>query len=246
MKKDDIRVGLEKPSILRLKKWLQWHRYKKQHLKLHKNDLFYSVTPLLLEGILKAFDIQSKRNMLNGGYYEFGIFKGFSLWYACTLSKFFEANELSIYGFDSFEGLPNSPVDNSKPAFGEGHYCSSLEFVENKLKELNVIDMVSIFEGFYSADHFNKIDSDFQDVSICVIDCDVYESCVEVLNFIKPHLRNGSILLFDDYNCFLEDDNHGERRALSEFENENEWFDKKHIFDFGWHGAAFEVILKGD
>ena len=55
------------------------------------------------------------------------------------------------------------------------------------------------------------------------------------------HIVPGSILLFDDFNAFDKDDNHGERRALKEFEIANPKFIKKHLYDFGWHGTAFMV-----
>ena len=47
-------------------------------------------------------------------------------------------------------------------------------------------------------------------ISICVIDVDIYESTVEVLEFIKDHLVTGSIVLFDDFNCFFKN---GERKV---------------------------------
>ena len=75
----------------------------------------------------------------------------------------------------------------------------------------------------------------------CVIDSDAYESCVEVLDFVKTFLVPGAILLFDDYNAFNKDARHGERRALQEFEQKNPAFQKEHLFDIGWHGVAFKV-----
>ena len=100
-----------------------------------------------------------------------------------------------------------------------------------------------MYKGFFSKEYFDELKrkEDFEPVSICVIDSDIYESCVSVLDFIKDYLVIGSILLFDDYNVFEKDDNHGERRALKEFEQKNPTFCKQHIFDFGWHGVAFKV-----
>jgi hypothetical protein len=63
-----------------------------------------------------------------------------------------------------------------------------------------------------------------------------------VLEFINPLLVIGSIILFDDYNRFDVDNAAGERRALIEFEQVNIGFQKEHLFNYGWHGAAFRVI----
>ncbi len=98
-----------------------------------------------------------------------------------------------------------------------------------------------MYKGFYSKAFFDNLTDQFMSISICVIDSDIYESCVDVLEFIKSYIVSGSILLFDDYNAFDKNEEHGERRALKEFEI-NPTFKKKHLFDFGWHGVAFRVL----
>ena len=41
------------------------------------------------------------------------------------------------------------------------------------------------------------------------------------MNFIKPHLVNGTVILFDDWYCFPPGKNMGEKKALDEFLNVN-------------------------
>jgi len=76
---------------------------------------------------------------------------------------------------------------------------------------------------------------------IAVIDSDLYESAVEVLDMLRSRMRVGTLLLFDDFNAFSGDPNHGERRAFREFEAANQSFTKKPLFTFGPYGEAFEV-----
>jgi len=243
MNKNDIRVGLISPSIFKNPlKWLAIKKLKRSHKKLHnKNSLFYPTQPSLLEGIIKAID---KSTILKGNaYYEFGVFKGFSLWFAQMYAKYKKIS-LQLYGFDSFEGLPKSKVDSSKPSFNKGHYSSSYNFILNKFKELDVsLKKIKLFKGFYSKELFDKIEKENKllPISICVIDVDIYESCIEVLEFIKDKLVVGSIILFDDYNVFLKSNDHSERKALIEFKKKNPSIKIKHLFNFGWGGAAFEV-----
>ena len=246
--RDDIRVGLRPPSFFRnFPKWFSAHLYEIAHKRFHNdNALFYPTTPMLLEGILKAFNIQNKNNLLERhAYWEFGVFRGFSLWFAGVAARQHKPSDFYFYGFDSFMGLPESKVDGTKPAFAKGHYAVSEEFTVKKLKEFGTdFTRTKLFKGFYSKELFSNLrqNNAFSPISICTIDVDIYESCVEVLDFIKDYLAVGSIVLFDDYNCFYEDNNHGERRALLEFEQKNPGFKKEHLFDFGWHGAAFRVI----
>ena len=49
------------------------------------------------------------------------------------------------------------------------------------------------------------------------IDVDVYSSTLEVLEFIKPLMVLGTVLLFDDWYCFNPRESKGEKRAFEEF-----------------------------
>lgn len=241
--KKDIRIGTYKPRLLRNPiEWLAFHIYRRKHKKLHnENSLFYPTQPHLLEAIVRAIDLQ----LFDGEftYYEFGVFKGFSLWFAQMYAKT-QGIRGRYYGFDSFEGLPETKVDNSKPAFNKGHYAASIEDVAGKFQDLEVNpEEVKLIKGFYSKELFDDIKKQhkFEPISICVIDVDIYESCVEVLDFIKDYLVSGSILLFDDYNLFEKSDEHGERRALKEFKKKHPLKLEK-LFDFGYGGRAFKVL----
>lgn len=78
---------------------------------LHDNSLFYTLSPDILLAIAKSFKIQRNDLLQNHGYYEFGLFKGFSFWFAEKLSREYCNKDFKLYGFDSFEGLPKSSVD---------------------------------------------------------------------------------------------------------------------------------------
>ena len=183
-------------------------------------------------------------NLLDGhAYYEFGLFKGFSFWFAEQISRDIVSSDFKFYGFDSFEGLPESKNDKHR-YLAKGNYAASYEFVLDSLKA-NESDFskIKLYKGFYSKVFFDNLQNDkFLPISICVIDSDIYESCVEVLEFIKNYMVKGSILIFDDYNSFGKDNQHGERRALREFEMRNPTFKKEHLFDFGQYGVAFRVL----
>lgn len=250
IKKEDFRVGLVVPSLFKNPiKWANFKKYERAHKLFHnKNGLFYPTTPMLLEGLIKAFDLQVKNNKINGyAYWEFGVFKGFSMWFSQMYARTKNIEGMDFYGFDSFEGLPHSHTDGMKPAFREGHYSSPYEFIEKSFKNLEFpTDKLNLFKGFYSDELFSKISKEnkFLPISICAIDVDIYESTVPVLEFIKDHLVVGSIILFDDFNCFFKSDEHGERKAFIEFKKKYPNFEFKHLFGFGWHGEVFEVLKK--
>lgn len=217
----------------------------------YRNSNFYTLEPSLLVAIVKAFNIQRRackdgRNLLDGhGYYEFGVFKGFSFWLAEQVSREYVGPNFRLYGFDSFEGLPRSHVDADLTGWREGRYAASFEIVTDDLKRHGMDSTrASLYKGFYSKQFFSMLTQRerFLPVSICVIDSDIYESAVLVLDFVNDLLVPGSLLLFDDFGPQAKNENHGERRAFREFEEIHPSFQKENLFDYGSNGVAFRVL----
>ena len=50
-----------------------------------------------------------------------------------------------------------------------------------------------------------------------MIDCDLKESTKLALEFIKPAIQEGTIILFDDFVFFKGNENKGEYGAFSDF-----------------------------
>lgn len=203
---------------------------------------FATLHPNLLIGIHRALTRIAARGQTSGGYFEFGLYRGFSFWFANNLAKELGFN-LDFHGFDSFEGLPSSKVDihrNWQP----GNYACSLEQVKASFNQWGMPLAYTLHKGWYSAAFFAAIEQEcpLPSPAIAVIDSDLYESAAEVLRMLAPRLRVGTILLFDDFNAFAGDENHGERRALREFEANHPTFQKAPLFTFGPYGEAFEVI----
>ena len=212
---------------------------------------FYTLSPDALVTLVRSFNIQqsqlsSGRNLFKGhGYYEFGMFRSFSFWFAEQLSREYAGAGFRLFGFDSFEGLPQPQLPSEAAVFKKGDFCASYETVTANLRKWKAdFSRISLHKGFYSKTLFERLrqSEEFPPISICLVDVDLYESCILVLDFIKDYLVVGSILLFDDYNQLGEDNNSGERRALIEFEHRNPGFRKEHLFDYGWEGAAFRVL----
>ncbi len=202
---------------------------------------FATLHPNLLIGIHRALSLLAARGQTSGGYFEFGLYRGFSFWFANNLAKELGLN-LEFHGFDPFEGLPESKIDihrNWQP----GNYACSLNQVRSSLEQWKMPLPYTLYKGWYSAPFFSEVEGKhpLPDPMITVIDSDLYESAIEVLQMLGPRLRVGTLLLFDDFNAFAGDPNHGERRAVREFEAAHSTFRKSSLFSFGPYGEAFEV-----
>jgi len=102
-----------------------------------------------------------------------------------------------------------------------------------------------LIPGFYSKSLNTELNETLSGVkaAIVYIDCDLYESTIDVLKFIKKYLINGTIVCFDDYfnNCGATDQ--GEARALDEFLQANKTIQFIPYFNFSPLGKSFIVRL---
>lgn len=101
---------------------------------------------------------------------------------------------------------------------------------------------------FFLSDLYVIDENDYQrkseELMIKFLDCDLYESAVSVLNFVKEALIGGCIIAFDDWFCFDGDPRKGEQRAFSEFLGKNKDISVSEYLNFGWHGKSFIVHNK--
>lgn len=197
--------------------------------------------------VQQAFDIAIKNGVADkGDYYEFGIFKGFTFWNAQQKANDEKLGKMRFFGFDSFAGLPVieglDVTDNEE--FYEGQYNCSKDNVQKNLDAKGVDwDRTHLIEGYFDVSLNDKTKKELKakKVSIALIDCDLYSSTVDVLNFLDGMLMKGSVLMFDDWNCFNKDDEKGQRKAFAEFKQKHKGFAVEELYPYGPHGQVFQV-----
>jgi hypothetical protein len=97
----------------------------------------------------------------------------------------------------------------------------------------------TLVEGWYEDTLVPQTRTD----SVCVVDCDLYESARRVLEFVEPLLVDGSILLFDDWNAYHRDPNKGERRAFAELLERRPDIRAEPFMEFPGQGQGFVLKL---
>jgi len=208
---------------------------------------FNTASPGLLPAMERCFELAGEWNTaVQGDYCEFGIFKGYSFWYAQQLARRRRFDRMRFFGFDSFAGLPEvDGVDRTRDGdFYRGQYACSKEQVIRNLDSKGVDwNRTFLVEGFFEQTLNERTCRELgvERVSIALIDCDLYASTVCVLNFIRDLLTQRTIVLFDDWNCFDRDDNRGQRRALREFLEENPGLTAEPLFEYGVYGKVFAL-----
>ena len=96
-------------------------------------------------------------------------------------------------------------------------------------------------QGYYRDSLTTELQERLPKAGVVYIDVDLYLSTVEVLNFLKPLLVSGSVLVFDDWYCFPGGSIKGERRALSEFLAQNPDFEVEAWKAYSTFGQSFFV-----
>jgi hypothetical protein len=142
-------------------------------------------------------EVGFERCKLSGIALEFGVWKG------TALQKMVAGLEIPVYGFDSFEGLP----EMWRPGYEPGAFS---------LNEIPDIPGATLVKGRFdeTLPDFVKNVQKRKNVTFLHVDCDLYSSTKTIFDNIV--LKKGAIVVFDELINYPGWENH-EMRALYEF-----------------------------
>lgn len=192
----------------------------------------------------QAFQKAKDLNPLEmGDYYEFGLYRGYTFWYAQNVCGQLGISDTHFYGFDSFQGLPPiKGIDRLHGQFFKGQFaCSKAEVINNLTKRGIDWSRATLIDGFFDKTLTEDINKqyDCKEVAVALIDCDLYSSTRDVLTWLASLLTDNSILLFDDWYAYGKIPELGQQRAFQEFLNTNKQFSAEPFIEFQYHGASF-------
>lgn len=154
---------------------------------------------------------------------EFGVFKGASIRILAELTA------EPVYGFDSFEGLPEDWTLFHKKSFFD---------VQAALPDAP--DHVTFIKGFFDQTLDTWLEAHPGLVRFAHLDADLFSSTHFVLNRLKPRLTNGTVLIFDDYLYAQDHDRHDYRAHMALAEEFG-----VHTRYIGRHGGSVSVQVTG-
>ncbi len=130
---------------------------------------------------------------------EFGVFTGSTINHIATLTP------KIVFGFDSFEGLPEAWV-----AMGakKGHFA---------VKKLPTVHKnVTLIKGWFDKSLPAFLEKNKGMIGFLHVDCDLYSSTKIIFDLLQPRLAAGAIIVFDEYFNY-PDWEQGEHKAFNEF-----------------------------
>ncbi|MDN5881363.1 MAG: TylF/MycF family methyltransferase [Nitrosospira sp.] len=193
----------------------------------------------------QAFEF-AKINEVPGDYFEFGLWRGKTFAYAHRMKRRYGQHGMKLWGFDSFQGLP-ATEEHPDNIWYEGQFaCTRPEF-EGILASRGIRSSeYELIEGFYN-ESLNDVAHgrlSGRKAAVIYVDCDLYDSTIQVLNFIQPYVVSGSIICFDDFYNYKGDPEQGEQRALADFLQQETHLYLIPYLDYAPLGKSFICRLK--
>jgi hypothetical protein len=137
---------------------------------------------------------------MDGMVLEFGVAGG------KTITRIAGAVKQTVFGFDSFEGLPEDWTHFQR----QGRFSTSGEFPPN------LPDNVALVKGWFNESLPVFVDNHPDDIKFLHIDCDLYSSAKTVLCSLANQIKPGTVILFDEYFNYPGWQEH-EFKAFNEF-----------------------------
>lgn len=193
--------------------------------------------------IIKKAMWHSELEGLEGDYYEFGIYEGTSL-YAAVKShlKIKSKFKRNFYGFDSFDdGFKYFDDKDKHPYFKEGDFVSSYEKAKQRFQKF---PHVKLIKGYFEETTTTPEAKDIYGKNLCAIvfiDCDLMHPSIVALEYVRPILQKGSIIILDDYFAYKGDENLGTSGALRTFLQSHPTIKVREFADYGYGGKSFVV-----
>jgi O-methyltransferase len=158
-----------------------------------------------------------------GDYLEFGVFQGTSM--ICMWDVLNEMNlgHVRMFGFDSFEGMPDAASTDDDGIFKPGEFAAPYELTKQRLAEAGVPESRAILIKGWFSDTLNRetvARHGITNAGVIMIDADIYTSSKQALDFCAPLIQQEAVLVMDDWyaaNGLFVEFNMGQPRALKEF-----------------------------
>jgi O-methyltransferase len=182
----------------------------------------------------------SMANNVIGDYLEFGVWQGESFIHAyqkheralkayrrvrTTGDTSYLHYQPRYFAFDSFEGFPD--VDESELPLhwrGAQAYSTPQAEFEANLRAAKVdLERVTVVPGYYNDVLTPELRSlhRLERGAVIHVDCDLYESTVDVLDFVAPMVVDGTVMVFDDWFYYKGNPRKGQQRAY------RDWLDQR-------------------
>ena len=157
-----------------------------------------------------------------------GLYLEFGVWSGHTLNIIAKQTDKIVYGFDSFEGLPQAWFTYEK-----GHFACDVP--------ANLEKNTFLVIGWFEETLPWFIENYKEKASFIHIDCDLYSSTKSVFRYLKKRINNECIIVFDEFYNYTGWREH-EFKAFFEFLRDTgyRW---ECVGKYSVHQAGFKIYV---
>lgn len=162
-----------------------------------------SPSPLGAANVKIILHLLNQVTSIEGAICECGVFRGKTIIPMALFLNKQKSNKI-IYGFDSFEGLDETVKIDLKLGgmnfFSKqvhGFNETSIENVSRKIKKWKLESRITLVKGYFKETLPQHGDKMF---SFVHLDCNLYQSYKECMEFFYPRINKGAVILLDEYN----------------------------------------------
>jgi O-methyltransferase len=192
-----------------------------------------------------------KRSEVRGAYYEFGVSTGSTAIGAMNAARNLAAPPPAggldrFLLFDSFKGLPRTenPGDQlpGYSAIWEGRFAVSEDAVREAIISAgHSMQAVTTIPGFYE-ESLRRSETialtAAYPAALVHVDCDLYSSARDCLDFMRGRFLDGAILMFDDWFIYKGRPDKGVQKAFAEWAPRSGLIINEY-FRYSWAGICF-------
>ena len=186
-----------------------------------------------------VYDVLIEFNKTYKGHFsilEFGVGNGYSFTKKLYATKYLKiADRVMVYGFDSFEGLPDTsdfrdveliPGIGWRPGQFKGNYEKLYDYCRRRYNNFQLHK--GYFENTLTDDVLTTLRT-YLPILIW-IDCDYYTATKSIFEQLIPYIPSGCVIYFDDYELNFGSRFTGEARVVYEINH-------------GLFGDGIELVL---
>ncbi len=182
----------------------------------------------------EVLEFASHNVKVDGMFIELGVCTGKTINFIAALNP-----HKKIYGFDSFEGLPEDWVrtDKTYPAGSFGF--------KNPDQLPPVLHNVELVKGWFkdTLPQFLKTHGSGEPVAFLHVDSDIYSSAATAFIILGPRIGPGTIIVFDELYNYPGYENH-EFKAFQEFLSKSGFGARYLAYNQNHEQVAIQVIEK--
>ena len=190
----------------------------------------------ILRSALRLLDF----NGIDGDYVEFGCFRAETLPLAHRINRMLPMQR-HLWAIDSFQGIPAPQgFRNLHPRWSEGRKFTSVAEFQRRCRRHGVPEsaMTTIVCPYPELATL-PADQLPDNIALAYVNCYLHSQVEQVLELLRPRLKQGMLIAFDNYFACSRFHQSGDRAAFERFQRSTDAFHFCRYQTFGLAGCSF-------